>query len=243
MQDVEIIGMLKSYINKTLVGMGALKGAPCTVKSVEEDPGVHVITLEWTDNDGNKQTKAITVLDGTDGTDGTDGFSPKVTVKTSTDSTYILTITTIDGSYDTPNLKGGGSGGASSMDDLTDVLLTDLANGQILKWDSTESKWVNVSLGDAAYKDSTNEVTEGSTDLLESGAAFTALADKVDKEDGKGLSTNDFTDALKTKVEDSADDISVNGVAQTITDGAVDLDIANNLITEAQWTAINGLYA
>ena len=240
MKDVEIIGMLKTYIQQTLVGMGALKGAPCTVKSVEEDPGVHVITMEWTDNDGNKQTKSYTVLDGTN---GTDGFSPEVKVKTSTDSTYILTITTIDGSYDTPNLKGGGSGGASSMADLTDVQLTNLANGQILKWDSTESKWVNVSLGDAAYKNSTNEVTEDSTDLLKSGAAFSALEDKVDKENGKGLSTNDFTDALKTKVEDSANDISVNGVEQTITDGAVDLDIATNLITEAQWTAINGLYA
>ena len=240
MKSEEIIGMLKSYINQTLVGMGALKGAPCTVKSVEEDPGVHVITMEWTDNDGNKQTKSITVLDGTN---GTNGFSPEITVKTATDSTYILTITTIDGSYDTPNLKGGGSGGASSMEDLSDVELTNLANGQILKWDSTESKWVNVSLGNAAYKNSTNAVTEESTDLLESGAAFSALADKVDKENGKGLSTNDFTNALKTKVEDSANSISINGVAQTITDGAVNLDIASNLITEAQWTAINGLYA
>ena len=180
MQDVEIIGMLKTYINKTLVGMGALKGAPCTVKSVEEDPGVHVITLEWTDNDGNKQTKEITVLDGTNGTNGTDGFSPEVTVKASTDSTYILTITTKDGSYDTPNLKGGGSGGSSSMADLEDVELVSLSAGQVLKWDAVNEKWVNASLGTAAAKDATNAVTEGSTDLLESGAAFTALADKAD---------------------------------------------------------------
>lgn len=240
MKDVEIIGMLKTYIQQTLVGMGALKGAPCTVKSVEEDPGVHVITLEWTDNDGNKQTKAITVLDGTD---GTDGFSPEVTVKTSTDNTYILTITTKDGNFDTPNLKGSGGGGASSMTDLTDVQLTNLTNGQILRWDSAASKWVNVSLGSAASKNSTNEVTEGSADLLESGAAFSALSDKVDKAAGKGLSTNDFTNALKTKVESSADEISVNGVPQTITDGAVDLDIAANLIKENQWTSINALYA
>lgn len=240
MKDVEIIGMLKTYIQQTLVGMGALKGAPCTVKSVEEDPGVHVITMEWTDNDGNKQTKSITVLDGTN---GTNGFSPEITVKTSTDSTYILTITTEGGSFDTPNLKGGGSGGSSSMADLEDVELVSLSAGQVLKWDAVNEKWVNASLGTAAAKGATNAVTEDSTDLLESGAAFTALADKVDKESGKGLSKNDFTDALKTKVEDSADDISVNGVEQTITDGAVDLDIANNLITEAQWTAINGLYA
>ena len=32
--------------------------------------------------------------------------------------------------------------------------------------------------------------------------------------------------------------VSVNGVAQTITAGAVDLDVATNLITEDQWTAI-----
>lgn len=186
MKAVEIIGMLKTYIQQTLVGMGALKGAPCTVKSVEEDPGVHVITLEWTDNDGNKQTKAITVLDGTD------GFSPEVTVKTSTDSTYILTITTKDGSYDTPNLKGGGSGGASKLSDLSDVDLTDIEVGDVL-----------------VYQE---QIVEGQTV-------------------GVWVVTRPLTS------------ISVNGVAQTITDGAVDLDIASNLITEAQWTAINRLYA
>lgn len=204
MKDVEIIGMLKSYIAKTLVGMGALKGAPCTVKSVEEDPGVHVITFEWTDNDGNKQTESIIVLDGTN---GTDGFSPEVTVKTSTDSTYILTITTEDGSYDTPNLKGGGSGGASSMEDLADVLLTDIANGQILKWDAVNEKWVNASLGTAAAKNATNAVTEGSSDLLESGAAFTALADKADKSNTytKTQTDNAITAEIeKLDVSDSA---------------------------------------
>lgn len=189
MKSEEIIGMLKSYINQTLVGMGALKGAPCTVKSVEEDPCVHVITLEWTDNDGNKQTKSITVLDGTN---GTDGFSPKVTVKTSTDNTYILTITTEDGSYDTPNLKGGGGGGASKLSELSDVDITDIEVGDVL-----------------VYQE---QIVEGQTV-------------------GVWVVTRPLTS------------ISVNGVAQTITDGAVDLDIASNLITEAQWTAINGLYA
>lgn len=35
--------------------------------------------------------------------------------------------------------------------------------------------------------------------------------------------------------------ISVNGVSQTITSGAVDLDVASNLITEAQWTSIQSI--
>jgi hypothetical protein len=39
--------------------------------------------------------------------------------------------------------EGGGSGGASSMSDLDDVLLSTLEDGQTLIWDDTEEKWVN----------------------------------------------------------------------------------------------------
>lgn len=86
------------------------------------------------------------------GEDGEDGFSPEITVKTSSSEQYILTITTADGFFDTPNLKGGGSGSASAMSELSDVELTSLTTGQILKWNGT--KWVNAdgveinSLGD-----------------------------------------------------------------------------------------------
>lgn len=38
--------------------------------------------------------------------------------------------------------------------------------------------------------------------------------------------------------------ISVNGASQTITDeGAVNLDVADNLITDSQWTALASLWA
>jgi tRNA uridine 5-carbamoylmethylation protein Kti12 len=37
------------------------------------------------------------------------------------------------------------------------------------------------------------------------------------------------------------DSISVNGVAQTISNKAVNLDVASNLITEDQWTQIQAL--
>lgn len=35
--------------------------------------------------------------------------------------------------------------------------------------------------------------------------------------------------------------IAVNGVSQTITAGDVNLDVASNLITEAQWTSIQAI--
>jgi hypothetical protein len=38
---------------------------------------------------------------------------------------------------------GGGAGGASALEDLTDVDLTNLSNDQILKWDATAQKWEN----------------------------------------------------------------------------------------------------
>lgn len=46
---------------------------------------------------------------GERGEPGTDGVSPTVEVKESTDSSYVLTVTDKNGSYDTPNLKGDGA--------------------------------------------------------------------------------------------------------------------------------------
>lgn len=40
----------------------------------------------------------------------------------------------------------------------------------------------------------------------------------------------------------SIDSISVNGVAQTIVQGAVDLNVAENLITETQWAAVQAAF-
>lgn len=156
MQDVEIIGMLKTYVAKSLVGAGALKGAPCTITSITHDDENHVteVVFKWTDDNGDEQTDTMSVPDGAKGETGStgatgatgaDGFSPTIVVKTSTDNTYILTITDDNGSYDTPNLKGSGAG---------------------------------------------------------------------------------------------VNNISVNGVAQTISGGAVDLDVASNLITDDQWATI-----
>lgn len=65
MQDVEIIGMLKSYIKKTIVGMGALKGAPCEIQSIVENPtGVWTITFKWEDTEGTTHTDTLVLHDG-----------------------------------------------------------------------------------------------------------------------------------------------------------------------------------
>lgn len=67
------------------------------------------------------------------------------------------------------------------VSDLSDVVITNIADGSILRYDAATQKWKNIVLGGAAFKNSTNAVTQGSTDLLESGAAHTALSNKSDK--------------------------------------------------------------
>lgn len=47
------------------------------------------------------------------GSTGADGYSPTIVVKTNTSTQYVLTVSNVNGSFDTPNLKGqDGSGGS-----------------------------------------------------------------------------------------------------------------------------------
>lgn len=50
----------------------------------------------------------------------------------------------------------------------------------------------------------TDTIAEDSTQLVEGGAIFSALATKVDKVEGKGLSTNDFSNDYKQTLEELA---------------------------------------
>ena len=93
---------------------------------------------------------------------------------------------------------------------------------------------------------------EDSTNAVSSGGVYSALGGKVDKENGKGLSTNDYTTAEKTKlaeIESGAEtnvieSISVNGVAQTITNKNVDLAISGGgtyVLPTATTTTLGGI--
>lgn len=56
----------------------------------------------------------------------------------------------------------GAGGGASALADLTDVELTDLANNQVILYNSTQSKWINVD---------TDVLTGTNYDVLDGGTA------------------------------------------------------------------------
>lgn len=84
-----------------------------------------------------------------------------------------------------------------NVSDLKDIKLTNLANGDVLKYDGTQSKWVNVALGTAASRNATSSITSGSTGLIESGAV-NALKETLEQSiDGK-LGTSDIANNLTT---------------------------------------------
>ena len=63
----EAYALSKRYTNKTVIGLGGVKGANCTIKSVIKKNGQNIITFEWTSTDGSetKETTQIVVDDGT----------------------------------------------------------------------------------------------------------------------------------------------------------------------------------
>ena len=50
-------------------------------------------------------------INGKDGTNGVDGISPTISIAENTSSSYILTIIDMNGSFNTPNLKGSSGSG------------------------------------------------------------------------------------------------------------------------------------
>ena len=113
----------------------------------EDAPSITAVTL-MSDNslritlsDGTHyDTTPIPTVKGDDGEKGEDGFSPRITVKESTDSNYILHIKTADDEFDTVNLKGSGGSGTGDVSGVkgdvesayrkgdVNIRLTDVAN-------------------------------------------------------------------------------------------------------------------
>lgn len=129
MTGEEALVLARKFTSDTAKGLGALKGAPCTIKSQTETDDSYIITFEWTDTSGASQTSELTIKKSED------GFSPTITEDAgNTDDIYKLVVTNKDGSITTPNLKGGaGSSEKFTRDDLTAVTVGGLNSGSSVK--------------------------------------------------------------------------------------------------------------
>ena len=63
----------RQYVEETVLGTGAIKGAPCEIRSIEKVEGGHNITFSWKLFDESEQVATIFVKDGVDGLPGKEG--------------------------------------------------------------------------------------------------------------------------------------------------------------------------
>ena len=109
---------------------------------------------------------------------------------------------------------------------------TTTVNGHALSGNVSVSK-SDVGLGNVINTGDSATPVSGGTTKFTTGGAYTELAKKVDKETGKGLSTNDFTDALKTKLEGIEAGAQVNTVTGVKGSSETDYRTGNVNITKS----------
>lgn len=68
--DVITLGLARKYTSDTADSLGAVKGASCTIKSIEKTENGNKVTFEWTSNSGATETGVMEVLNGKDGVTG-----------------------------------------------------------------------------------------------------------------------------------------------------------------------------
>lgn len=153
--DKKVLALSKKYTDETVVGGGAIKGKNCTVDSIAPITGGQRVTFKWTLDNGTVQTGTMDVMNGDKGDTGT-------SITEITADGNFLVITLSDGTtarVEIPTVE------ANALDDLSDVELSEVTDGQTLVYDATAQKWVN---GEGGGGDS--ELTADVTSNLAVGA-------------------------------------------------------------------------
>jgi len=63
--DLQTLIMCRKYTDETVIGLGGLKGANCTIYNIEKKDGQNIVTFEWTATDGSKRYNQLVIDDGT----------------------------------------------------------------------------------------------------------------------------------------------------------------------------------
>ena len=222
--DIITLALAKLYTKNTVIGMGAIKGSPCMISSIVDNlDGTHDITFSWKDASDVTHTSVLTVEDGETPTFSSVAITGghRITFLTS-DPSQSVSFDVIDGQ------KGdtGVSVISSNVDENNNLTLT-LSNGNVIN----AGKIKAVTTVD-------NSLSTTSSNPVGNKVITTALNNKVDKEMGKGL----FSDEEKTKlanIEDGAqvnvlEKLIVNGQEATITDKSIALTLITSAVSNLQ---------
>lgn len=134
--DVIAYALANGYTDETVIGGGAIKGSPCTIKSKTAIEGGTRITFAWTLADGSERTQPIDVMNGVDGKNGKDGVDgidgkdgSQVSVNAILNKGTKIGEITVDGQEYTLYAPAGGGGGGDAV--LSDDLTTAISVGGI----------------------------------------------------------------------------------------------------------------
>lgn len=120
MEGIIAYALSKKYTQKSLDGLGALKGAPCVIKETKIVDGGIEITFEWTGISGATETQTILVKNGEDGEQGNGIVKVEKIKSVDLVDTYRMTFT--DGSIFDYEIINGDSSlvGASTWNEVKD---------------------------------------------------------------------------------------------------------------------------
>lgn len=62
--DVVSYFLSKKYVEQTAIGLGAVRGKPCTIEKITPIEGGNEITFKWTGDDGTVQRTKMAISDG-----------------------------------------------------------------------------------------------------------------------------------------------------------------------------------
>lgn len=62
--DILSYALSKKFTEDTAIGLGAVKGAPCTISSIQDNGDSTTLTFRWTGTDGTVQSSTMTVKNG-----------------------------------------------------------------------------------------------------------------------------------------------------------------------------------
>ena len=111
--DFATLAAAQNYVDKTAQSLGAVKGAPCTIKSITEGENGSTIVFSWTGADGAEQTRSTFLPRGPH---GDPGISPEIDV-VEIDGGHRVTITDANGTHTFDVMNGvGGSGCTVEVD-------------------------------------------------------------------------------------------------------------------------------
>lgn len=148
--DILTYALAKSYTDKAILGVGTIKGAPCTVKSQTEDDEYVYVTLGWENNLGASEETIVQIKKGATGEQGpagetgpqgvsitkiekikTEGLIDTYQISFSDDTTFEYTISNGSDDYlnmnNKPSIEGVELIGNKTFEDLNIASAEDLA--------------------------------------------------------------------------------------------------------------------